>query len=59
MNVFVVYADQLPFPGTPGSAVDRTILHVVDSAEKARELVNRISLQKGYEYVDFDVFELE
>lgn len=58
MNVFVVYADQLPFPGIPGSAVDRNILYVVDSVEKARELVVRLGRQAAYEYVDFDAFEL-
>lgn len=59
MNVFVVYADKLPFPGLPGSAVDRNVLHVVDTVEKARELVVRLGRQAAYEYVDFDVFELE
>jgi hypothetical protein len=59
MNVFVVFADDLPFPGLPGSAVDRKILHVVDSEEKARALVEQIRRQKIYEDVDFDVFDLE
>lgn len=59
MNVFVVFADERPFPGMQGSAVDRKILKVVDSQEKARALVREFEQKRGYEYVDFDVFELE
>lgn len=59
MEVFVVFADEHPFPGLQGSAVDRKILHVVDSVEKARELVHKLNHRRGYEYVDFEVFTLE
>ena len=59
MKVFVVYADELPARGQIASASDRNILHVVDSAEKARELVVQLGRYRSYDYVDFDAFELE
>jgi len=59
MEVFIVFGDQKPFPGLPGCAVDRHILHAVDSKEKARALVHTLSKQGTYEYVDFEVLTLE
>ena len=59
MDVFVVFADEKPFPGMPGSAVDRKILAVTDTVEKARELVRKFEKIKAYEYVDFEVMEME
>lgn len=59
-HVFVIFGDEKPFPGMPGSAVDRKILAVTDSAEKARDLVRRFDKIGGpYEYVDFEVLEME
>lgn len=59
MNVFVVFGDEKPFPGMQGSAVDRKILGVFDTAEAARYFVQKNEKQKQFEYVDFEVFELQ
>lgn len=59
MNVFVVFGDLRIFPGLTSSAGHREILYVVDSLEKAQRLVDNTSQQTRYEYVGFEVLELE
>lgn len=59
MDVFVVFGDEKPFPGMPGSAVDRKILGVFDTIEATRYFVQKTEKQKHFEYVDFEVFELQ
>lgn len=59
MDVFVVFADEKPFPGMPGSAVDRKILGVFDTVQAARYFKDKTEKQKQFEYVDFEVFELQ
>lgn len=58
-QVFVVFGDETPFPGLSGSAADRKILAVTDTVEKARDLVRRFEKSKIYEYVDFEVMDME
>lgn len=58
-QVFVIYGDVTPFPGGSGSADDRKILAVTDTVEKARDLVRRFGKMKQYEYVDFEVMDME
>lgn len=59
MEVFVVYGDNILDVGQSGSAVDRTILAVCDSVEKARDLVRKFEKKSYYEYVDFEMFEVQ
>ena len=58
-QVFVVFGDETPFPGLSGSATDRKILAVTDTVEKTRDLVRRFEKSKIYEYVDFEVMDME
>jgi hypothetical protein len=53
-EVYVIFGDEKPFPGMPGSAVDRKILAVTDTEDRGSELVRRFDKIGGhYEYVDF------
>lgn len=54
-----IFGDETPFSGLSGSATDRKILAVTDTVEKARDLVRRFEKSKIYEYVDFEVMDME
>jgi hypothetical protein len=59
MEVFVVFYDEI-YPGFgERGGEQRRIEGVYDTAEKAREMVNKLNKRSSVTYADFDPFEVE
>jgi hypothetical protein len=59
MEVYVVYYDEMYRGFGERGAEQRRIEGVYDSAEKAREMVNKLNKMVHIAYADFDPYEVE